>query len=381
MAGVVFGCCRPCKLGKVCSDDKVYRNRDPELPIAIVGPLPPPLNGQTLMTSQIAAELKSHSVDICVINIGGRGARPRLGLLNGLWRSIKAMAAIGGHRTVYIAVKAGKGMWLTTAAAAAARRNGSRIFLHHHSYAYVGERKARMVALARVAGPDAHHIVLSPKMSEELKQVMPELNDPLILGPAWRLEKELLDLPLRADGAPIVLGHLSILTLEKGVAEAVDLAIALNRAGTHVRLIMGGPIPDAAAKGEIERARRDLGDLFEYRGALHGQPKIDFFGEITHFVFPSRYAHEAVPAVLNEAMAAGAVCVATKQGLIPDMLQNSPSLLAERADSFVAEVMPFLVGRSASADASAASREAFLAELDESKRQLAHLVALVTGED
>ncbi len=53
----------------------------------------------------------------------------------------------------YLAVKADHGMWLTTITAGLARLARAQVFLHHHSYTYIRERKSRMVALVRVAGP------------------------------------------------------------------------------------------------------------------------------------------------------------------------------------------------------------------------------------
>lgn len=87
--------------------------------------------------------------------------------------------------------------------------------------------------------------------------------------------------------------------------------------------------------------------------------------------------HEAVPLVLYEALAAGVVCVATKEGSIPEQLADSPAVLAGHATSFVDEVLPTLSVARVSLDASRASREAFLDALSISERQLADFMALL----
>jgi glycosyltransferase involved in cell wall biosynthesis len=234
-----------------------------------------------------------------------------------------------------------------------------------------------MVALARAAGPRARHIVLSRSMASDLVAVMPEINEPLIIGNACLVDRELLELPLRANQCDLVLGHLSNLTADKGIAEVVSLASALREANVDVRLIIGGPISDDEARSQLSRATRELGDFFEYRGSLTGEAKLDFFNEITHFVFPTRYVHEAVPLVLYEAMAAGAVCVTTTQGSISEQLEGSPAVLASYATSFVEETLPVLLDESVSAAASQASREAFLAALANAEQQLADFVVLL----
>ncbi|WP_194163565.1 glycosyltransferase [Mycolicibacterium sp. P1-5] len=278
---------------------------------------------------------------------------------------------------VYIAVKAGKGMWLTTAAAGLARMTGARVFLHHHSYAYIRERAFRMAALTRVAGSNAHHIVLSQSMAKDLGNTMPEIRRIIVVGNAGLIDKGLLALPLKADGGQLVLGHLSNLSLEKGIAQVVELAVALHLADIPIRLIIGGPASDTRSQAHLDRASRELGELFENRGPLTGDGKLKFFGAITHFIFPSRYSHEAAPLVLYEAMAAGAVCVAIRQGSISEQLDGSPSMLSEGVDSFVKNMLPALAGASVSYTASRGSRQAYVRALSESQRQFTDFVTLL----
>jgi glycosyltransferase involved in cell wall biosynthesis len=330
--------------------------------------------------SHMVSQLAPHFPQMRVADISEGDAVSWLRPAIKLRRSASAWWSIPGSDAVYIAVKAGQGMWLTAAAAALARVAGARVFLHHHSYAYVRERKPRMVVLTRAAGPHAHHIVLSESMASDLSNVMPEIHRPLVVGNAGLVDRTLLELPLKADGGYLVLGHLSNLTLEKGIAEVVDLASALHQAGTPVRLVVGGPTLDGEARLHLNRAARELGESFEYRGPLTGEAKRAFFEVLTHFVFPSRYVHEAAPLVLYEAMAAGAVCVATRQGSIPEQLQGSPSVLAQSADSFVEETLPALVDASVSAAASQKSRQVYLRALSEFETQLAGLVTLLARQ-
>jgi glycosyltransferase involved in cell wall biosynthesis len=347
--------------------------------LTLIGPMPPPIHGQSVVMSYMVAELAPHFTEMHIADTREGEAVRWLGPVDKLRRSVSAWWPIRGSDAVYIAVKAGHGMWLTTAAAALARLGGAQVFLHHHSYAYVRERKPRMVALARVAGPHAHHIVLSQSMASDLVDVMPEIRRPLVIGNAGLVDRTLLKLPLKADGDDLVLGHLSNLSLDKGIAEVVDLALELHQAGIRARLVVGGPTVDGESRLHLDRAAQQLGALFEYRGPLKGAAKHAFFKDITHFIFPTRYIHEAVPLVLYESMAAGVVCVATRQGSIAEQLEDSAGVLAQSADSFVEETLPLLVGASVSAAASQESRHAYLRALAESQKQLARLVLLLAG--
>jgi glycosyltransferase involved in cell wall biosynthesis len=348
-----------------------------DVQLTLIGPMPPPTNGQSVVMSHMASELAPHFSQMRVADTC-EGQAPRwLRPLVKLRQSAAAWRSIRGSDAVYIAVKAGHGMWLTTVAAGLARLAGARVFLHHHSYAYVRVRMPRMVALTRAAGPHAHHIVLSQSMASGLTAVMPEIRRPLIIGNAGLVDRTLLELPLKTDGGDLVLGHLSNLSLEKGIAEVVDLAVALHRAGVRARLIVGGPTADGDSRLHLDRAARELGELFAYRGPVAGAAKHALFEDITHFVFPSRYVHEAVPLVLYEAMAAGVVCVAAQRGAIAEQLDGSPGVLTQNADSFVRETLPALASASVSAAASQKSREAYLRALSESEGQLADFITLL----
>lgn len=347
--------------------------------LTLIGPIPPPIHGQSAVTHYLVSALAPHCDRLRIADTSQGDAVPWRRPFVKFGRAAGALWPNRGADAVYISVNAGQGMWLTAATARLARLAGARLFLHHHSYACVRERKLRLVALTRAAGPQAHHIVLSHSMANDLSAVMPEIRRLLVVGNAGVVDRSLLDLPLKADSHDLVLGHLSNLTVQKGIAEVVDLASALHRAGVRVRLVVGGPAVNRESSRHLVRAERELGKLFEYRGPVTGEAKRDFFQEITHFVFPSRYVNEAVPLVLYEAMAAGAVCVATRQGAIPEQLDGSPSIIARAAHSFVEETLPRLVDASVSTATSRESRQAFVRALDESEDQLRDVVSMITG--
>lgn len=348
--------------------------------LTLIGPLPPPIHGQSVATTHMVHELTPRFPQMRVANTAEGTAQGWRGAMVKLRRAVASWLATLRADAVYIAVKADGGMWLTTVAAGLARLTGGRVFLHHHSYGYVSERTFRMVVLTRVAGPQAHHIVLSSTMGKQLKSVVPEVPEPLVVGNAGLIDKSLLTLPLKADGTDCVLGHVSDLSCEKGIGEVVDLAVALRNSGVRARLIVGGPDIGGESRRHRDRAAQELGELFEYRGLVSGESKRAFFQDITHFIFPSRYVHEAVPLVLYEALAAGALCVATRQGSIPEQLEGSPSLLTHSAETFVDEALAFIADGAASADISQECRQAYKASLSESEAQLVHLARLLAGE-
>lgn len=348
-----------------------------DIRISLIGPMPPPIDGQSIVMSHMVSRLSPHFLHLRVADTTERASSRWRRPFAKLGRSAAAWRAIPRADVVYIAVKADHGMWLTTITAGLARLARTQIFLHHHSYTYIRQRKMRMVALARVAGPTAQHIVLSRSMSQDLRTVMPEVRRTLIIGNAALVDQTLLGLPLKSDSDDLVLGHLSNLYLDKGIAEVVDLAIELHEGGIPIRLIVGGPLVEPAAQHHLDRAIRHLRDRFEYRGQLVGESKRTFFEEVTHFIFPSKYAHESVPLVLYEAMAAGAVCVSTRRGSIPEQLAGSPGVLADSKDTFVEDVLPTLRQASVSSTTSERSRQAYLGALASANDDLAQFISLL----
>lgn len=345
--------------------------------LSIVGPLPPPVHGQSVATVHIVDELALRFPNLCVADTS-EGCEPKWRrIMTKLARVVKASWSIRKANVVYISVNSGQGMYLSAAIALLARLQGVQLLLHHHSYACVANRKMRMVALARAAGVTAHHIVLSRTMLRDLHRVVPEIHSAIVVGNAGLVDRSLAELPLKEDSGVLVLGHLSNLSAAKGLPEVVDLAIELQRLRVPFKLIIGGPAVGREAKFQLDRARRHLGEVFDYRGPLSGESKKQFYEDISHFIFPSRYAHEAVPLVLYEAMAAGVVCVATRQGSITEQLEGSGSLLARNADTFVDEILPVIRNAEVSAGGSRLSRDSYRQALLQSEDQIEELVSLI----
>src|SRR4051794_38892152 len=103
--------------------------------------MPPPLHGQAVVTRRMVSELAPHFPKMRVANTSEGDAVWWLRPVIKLWRSAGTWWSCLGSDAVYISVNNGHGMWLTTVAACLTRLTGLRVFLHHHSYAYVRERK------------------------------------------------------------------------------------------------------------------------------------------------------------------------------------------------------------------------------------------------
>jgi glycosyltransferase involved in cell wall biosynthesis len=90
--------------------------------------------------------------------------------------------------------------------------------------------------------------------------------------------------------------------------------------------------------GEIRRAleacARDFPENFEWLGPVDSETRDGLLSGADLFLFPTRYANEAQPLVLIEALEAGVPVLANDRGCIGDMLgRDSQWLVADEAAS------------------------------------------------
>lgn len=112
----------------------------------------------------------------------------------------------------------------------------------------------------------------------------------------------------------LTVGHLSNLTLEKGLDEVIRFGRAAMQHGNVERVILAGPVMGSAEQALLDGVASE--DGFEYRGPLTGQLKEEFFQDIDVFVFPTRYRNESFGLVAWEAMLRGVPVIAYRAGCL-----------------------------------------------------------------
>lgn len=303
--------------------------------VAIVQ-LPPPVTGLSAVNKQMVAQLAGSGKLKTVVNVappvGARGVRKHLARL-----SLTAGAAAtlirarrDGATTLYMPSDGGAGMTWNLALVGVARLLGYRMWVHHHSFAYINRRSWLMWLQLWLAPSGARHLVLCDTMLEGMERRYPTVwsrrgHSGLVLGNAFMVPP--LGDPVPRRG-PVVIGHLSNLTAEKGAVRFIDLFRAARAEGLDLRARIAGPISDEAVRQAIEAAVRDHGDAFQWLGPVYGGDKTQFYESIDAFVFPSDYANEAQPLVLLEALAAGAAVLATERGCMTCDHADSPGIIA-----------------------------------------------------
>lgn len=353
--------------------------------VVAIGPMPPWITGQSVATAAVVESFRRGQGEIVLVDTAPRAVRSkwlqRASRLPSYLASLTALLARKPFGWAYLVIDADLGMYFNILCAAAARARGSRLVLHYHSSLYVSQTRGRMRALAWVAGQDALHVTQCQAMSEELRRRYPEVRHTEELSNAHVVSA---GEPKDGQPAQFTLGHLSNLTLAKGLATVIDTARFLRRAGIDVAVRLAGPMSDGEVAGLIARAQAEMPGRITYDGPLHGARKTSFYKEISAFVFPSTYRNETEGIVILEALAAGTPVVAYGKCCIPKLLagQEQAGLAVPLEKSFEPAAGPLLIRWATEpaslAAASAAAALQFKRLRAESAGQLTHLLRLMS---
>jgi glycosyltransferase involved in cell wall biosynthesis len=299
--------------------------------ILVIGPMPPPVHGYSVVTKFIAEKLAAVA-RIEVINIAPDGlirnrryhAQRMLRAARALWR---VLVARRHSRSLYFAIAGGAGIAYDLPLALAARLLGYKIYVHHHSFSYINRRSPWTALLLAVFGRAATHICLSSGMARRLGALYPQAQRTVVLSNAALIAPRP---PRTARSGPIRLGFLGNLIPEKGADTAIAVGRELRKQDRAIVLTIAGPALDSDTEALLAETQRSLGAAFTYHGAVYGAEKAAFLESLDLLLFPTRYANEAQPLVVLEALAAGIPVLATNRGAIAEDVGGHAAVFADQ---------------------------------------------------
>ncbi|MDP9835856.1 glycosyltransferase involved in cell wall biosynthesis [Neorhizobium huautlense] len=294
--------------------------------IWVIGPMPQPLNGQTNYNRHIVAEFEKHA-PVTVLPTGGSGAEK---IAAAFVLPLIVLFSIPRTDHVYTSPPGQNGLWLFMGCLAALRLKRLDHFIHHHSFRPINlgpTRSAR--ALVAVSGPYQRHVFLSEKMRDRYADLYfsPELKArSFVLPNAYLFFEEKPAGAVRSG--PITMGHLSVLTREKGVDYLIALAERIFAKRDDFRFVLAGPVRDESLREEILAFCQKYPDRAEYLGPVYDDAKDAFYQRLDMFALPSRLIDEADPLVILEAYGYGCDILASSTGCIPERLRTSDRLMS-----------------------------------------------------
>ncbi len=306
--------------------------------VYLVGPLPPPIFGLSIINAAIRSQLTEVDISPFIIDLassrigrawGGR-LRRLAKVVSGFLHFLKSRPKAGD--TLYMSVSGGFGQIYECLFAAVARLLGLRIWLHHHSYAYL-DRKSRLLQwLASIAGFSATHIVLSAGMAARLRDVYPIFSRAITLSNAVFVEP-FVPAAVRIRQSVETIGFLSNISEEKGVFDFLRVVSRLESAGWKVNARLAGPFDDGDTEKRVRESLQSVRTV-EYVGPKYDDEKSAFFEELDVLLFPTRYVNEAMPVTILEAMAHGVPVIAFDRGSIGDLVAGGCGLVVDKNDDF-----------------------------------------------
>jgi glycosyltransferase involved in cell wall biosynthesis len=321
------------------SNLKEKLGRHAQLRVLCLVSLPPPVTGRTIATQRFLARLEEAAcLDVADLS-GGRPAG-RAGRLSKTLKTIAWILRLAAGRSrrydrVYLVANHGMGLWLDIALAIPARAWGTPVIVHHHVFSYFNRRLRRLALLFRVTGKRSQHLLLCDCMraacrsryrSRARLRVLPNFGT---VSDSDRLVSR------RSAVSPVLeVLFLSNLTREKGTEDVLALVERFSGRGAIV-FRLAGPAMNDEIRRRLERFQREYSGTFEWMGPVDSTTRDRLLGSAGLFLFPTRYANEAQPLVLIEALEAGVPVIANARGCIGEMIGEDSELLVERESRFV----------------------------------------------
>ena len=297
--------------------------------VTFVGPLPPPLNGFSNVCAMMLARMKTR-MPVDVFDRAPNQRKAKLGNLKQLIYPAKYLLTSIKRRNavLYLALSGGRGQLIDLVYVVISKILRRRVYIHHHSFVYINSPSwlnRCFFALTR----NETHIVLSANMGARLAGTYGLHPQSLrVVSNAAFYEPEAAVCEPADDSSPLHLGFLSNITLDKGIVEFFEILKALKQRGVGYRAQIAGPVAQDA-RAVFEKLLLASSDT-DYLGPVYGDAKENFYSRLDVFLFPTKYANEAEPLVVYEAMRRGAFVIACDRGAIAEMLGNGAGLALTR---------------------------------------------------
>ncbi len=303
--------------------------------ICMVGVFPPPVHGMANLNAAMRRLIADRGVTPLVVDLAADSLlRTWFHRLRRIGRVMKGLLRYSAevlarrNQTLYMSLSGGLGQIYELLFACIARVSGRRIFLHHHSYAYVDQRKLLTQFLVRVAGPECTHLVGCEVMGEKLRQRYPVVSITSVASNSNLLGTSGTSQKSRARRRLANIAFIGNISVEKGIAEFIAVAERLKDE-MGLQFHIAGPFETGEAEKLVQEATVRLRKL-KYHGPRYGAEKEAFWDMTDAFLFPSKYFNETAPVVVYEAMERGIPVIAWNRGCVSSIVRGGAGQVIER---------------------------------------------------
>jgi glycosyltransferase involved in cell wall biosynthesis len=309
--------------------------------IVAVGFLPPPIDGQRLITARMFDRL-AETATLLRLDLDRFQQFGRMSKLISTFNVCTRLMLVrhSGFSRLYLAPHSGSGLLLSCAIVLLARLLRFRLFIHYHSYKNLSGSSGLMESFLALCGKEALHIVLAPPMAQALQHHYKSAKRVTVLSNTVFVPRQNRCRSLA--GGRLRVGHISNLSKSKGLVAVIECMRRLASRHPGIELVLAGPPADEESRQLISEATEELGGRLTYLGRLAADAVARFYQNIEVFLFPTVYEHEAEPLVLIEAVSFGVTVIATDRGCIRYLLGPDCGLVLD-ANRFVDDAVEQIV--------------------------------------
>jgi glycosyltransferase involved in cell wall biosynthesis len=294
--------------------------------------LPPPLHGAAIMNQRAIQVLQNHyRVTILPFRFSraiaqvGRASHAKY--VMALFYFCRLFWQLIRHRPdmVYFSfAPTGPAFWRDSLYALLVRLFGLRIVFHLHGRGLQALRDRSIMAtfFQKAVFNNQTALVLGTSLRPELHGLNCEA---AIVANCV----DIPPLPVLAPQTPpqssaLRIVFLSNLICTKGIDTVINALAILKRQGMTFRFDIAGAPGDVSAQHLVSLLNEaDIADVSLYHGTVDGNAKTTLLQNSDIMVFPSRYANEAQPLVVLEAMAHGIPVISSNIGTLGDIIVNN----------------------------------------------------------
>jgi len=316
--------------------------------LIFIGPLPPPVHGQSVTTGFLLEQIRKRGQSVIAVDINQPAGAKITSMFIRVMRFLIAISTVlvtkgrnCNSPTLYLSVNANMGMYFTAFLACIGRMKKMRIFLHHHTYSHINKQRISMKLLDLTAGSEACHISICDYMAGELQSRYRKIKSTVSLSNIITIEEPVSN-PGSDENGYFIIGHLSNLTIEKGVGRVINTFRHLSRQHKNIKLLLAGPLITPEASVLVMAAIKEFGARLEYLGPVYGTEKAAFYASIHVFLFPSLYSMETQGIVNLEAMAYGKPVIAYNQCCIGSDIEGSAGVAINKSENFEERAVPVI---------------------------------------
>lgn len=323
-------------------------NHTPSLPRAIlVGPLPPPRNGQNMAFSMAVRFIREKQLPFTLVDLADRTSAGRANgevtwnRLSTLMRAVSTFLTQLGrsNQVVYLTIAQTLAGFLRDSLFIwPARILGRRLILHLHGGGYLRfyRSQGKMIqTLMQLTLAKVDWFVVEGELLRDQFSFVPNADQRTVvvrnpLPDELTVEQQIRT---RQPGAPLQVLYLSNLTETKGYWDVLEAVKILRQKGLDIRADFCGafrsdphaeryPDSDSAQSAFLATIADGLAPYVNYHGVVGGDEKRQRLLDADIFILPSYYLGEGQPVSLIEAIAFGLPVITTNYQGIPEMVDQ-----------------------------------------------------------